>query len=1495
MPCRLFATLLCLLCGQAFAIAIEYHVHPSGADGNPGTNALPFRTVQRAVNAAQAGDVVTVAEGVYRETVTTPRSGANGQPIVIRAATGARVVVSGADVLAGWQPAPGMDAVWTVPMAGTLGDGEQVFVDGVMMNWARWPNSGLDPLRPVETTADNATLNTFPNAGSFADATFNDSECNFPSGFWDGARIVSPLGKGWLVKHGTVTHSEPGSIQFSFHRLATGTTVSATYDPAAGNTFYLCGKLHALDAPGEWFHDAATSRLYLRTPESDAPANHLVEAKRRDLAFDLRGRSDIQLQGIGLFAARILTDSASARLEIDGMEARYVFHTNYVANISFGTHMSDSGIILAGTEHVLRNSEIAYSAGNGVTLLGSGHRIDNCRIHNVDYIGSDASAVNTGLSGEVTNCEISNSTFHDAGRSLLVIRRLASSRIHHNLFHRSMLRTTDGGGIYTYQHDGVNTEIDHNIVRDTTGDDATIYLDNGSSSFRMHHNLLFGVFESGIFLNTPSPNNLVFNNTLVTVQSSMGGGGSADGSELRNNICTGPIGIPSGATLSNNIASTTNPLFTDPSALDFTLSAASPAVDAGMVLPPYTDGFIGAAPDIGAFEFGATPWTAGSSNIPSPSPTNLTATVDITGNILVAWTTPVSGARPLYLERAPTGGRFAPLATLAAGSTSYLDAAPSALTTYTYRIRQGDGLFGAYATGKPDLKIWEKIEAESHNASFGISTSTVLGGCDNNDWARYNAVNFSEPIGSVTFRLAAPTSGNRIEVRLGSTTGTLIAELFTASTGTSFGTYAEQTATFAFAPTGNQDVFIVFKGGFGICNLDWFRFNPVTPLAAPAGAGNSLSAALSGTSSIRVQWTSGGGVENGWQVERSTDGAEFATLSVLPVGATSFDDADLSFGGMRAYRVRAISRQGSSPWSDMAVYALRPMGAGETAVTALTSLTARVTWTVDAPLSSSVSVIERSQSSGGPWTEVGRVPAAALLSGHGTFDDALPVPSVAYYYRVMIEEPNPAGSVIRPAFAQVVALNTANRVPVAIADAFNGAFGDFPTTLAVLSNDTDADGDSLTIAAVTQGAFGTVTFTATQIIYTATAGFPGADAFSYTVRDQFGGTASTTVSLSGPAAITSLIVDNNDAGGVTKTGTWTNSTSAAGYIGANYWHDGNSGKGTKSVKFDLNVAEAGQYRLFGRWSADTARADNVPVAVQHDGGIANVTVNQKLNHYQWVELGTWQLGANLPNSLTISNAATNGFVIVDAYRLVLVPGTNTPLAPANFTASVVSSSVIALTWTDRANNETSFILEISTDGGASWTPLVTLPTNATGFTHSGRPPAASYLYRLRATSDVGSSTPVQAGATTWSLAQQWRFDHFGTTAITADTADDADPNHNGIKNLLEYALGGDPVGSTTGSGILPQIGRSAGNTLQINFSRFLDRTDLTVTVYAADSPAGPWTPIARSTAGSAFVVLEPGTGVIENGTGDIGSVTVSDFRPVDPAHPKRFMRLGAAR
>jgi len=82
------------------------YVAPNGSDGNAGTNpSQPLKTIQHAADISEAGDLVSIAAGIYYEDVHVSTSGTDTAPIVFRGSAGA--IVDGAD------PAIAAGVSWT--------------------------------------------------------------------------------------------------------------------------------------------------------------------------------------------------------------------------------------------------------------------------------------------------------------------------------------------------------------------------------------------------------------------------------------------------------------------------------------------------------------------------------------------------------------------------------------------------------------------------------------------------------------------------------------------------------------------------------------------------------------------------------------------------------------------------------------------------------------------------------------------------------------------------------------------------------------------------------------------------------------------------------------------------------------------------------------------------------------------------------------------------------------------------------------------------------------------------------------------------------------------------------------------------------------------------------------------------------------------------------------------------------------------------------------
>src|SRR5205807_1474585 len=86
---------------------------------------------------------------------------------------------------------------------------------------------------------------------------------------------------------------------------------------------------------------------------------------------------------------------------------------------------------------------------------------------------------------------------------------------------------------------------------------------------------------------------------------------SMPGTVFKNNIFTRSVKIAGNASEANNLYADADARFADAADGDFTLKSSSPAIDRGATISPYTNGYAGAAPDMGALEYSKPAFSAG--------------------------------------------------------------------------------------------------------------------------------------------------------------------------------------------------------------------------------------------------------------------------------------------------------------------------------------------------------------------------------------------------------------------------------------------------------------------------------------------------------------------------------------------------------------------------------------------------------------------------------------------------------------------------------------------------------------------------------------------------------------------------------------------------------------------------------------------------------------------------------------------------------------------
>lgn len=213
----------------------------------------------------------------------------------------------------------------------------------------------------------------------------------------------------------------------------------------------------------------------------------------------------------------------------------------------------------------------------------------------------------------------------------------------------------------------------------------------------------------------------------------------------------------------------------------------------------------------------------------------------------------------------------------------------------------------------------------------------------------------------------------------------------------------------------------------------------------------------------------------------------------------------------------------------------------------------------------------------------------------------------------------------------------------------------------------------------------------------------------------------------------------------------------------------------------------------------------------------------------------WRVRASHPNGDSAWSA--------EATATTLTPGV--PAAPTDLVAMGVAPDAVQLLWTAPTGSVTGFRVE--RHDGQTWTLAAALEgADHAGYLDGGRVAGATYAYRVASVNNQGTSawSNLAATSTPPSLRpfEVWSQDYF-TPAERVDAQISgplADPDGDGWPNLLEYALGRDPLAVEASALVLPALGGAEGSYPTFTYRRRIGATSLTYTVQWAAGLTGPW-------------------------------------------------------
>ena len=507
--------------------AAAYYVDGSNRianDGNPGTEARPFKTIGRGVQSLQPGDTLLIKAGTYRETVILTRSGTQAYPIRIRAYPGdeGKVIINAAEPVTIWRKCTGpgdcagnpyWEHIYVADVAALVQSHpdsafavRQVFQHGEPLNRSRYPNAGW----------------SYPTSISDPKKTFSDSFLSKPDGYFVGS-VCHVKTAVWHLDQIPITGFSRGVVT-----LAT----SPRFEISTNFGYYITNIVGEINEEGEWAYDPAQKKIFL-WPKGDV-VEGVEFTYRRYCIRTYHGTSwnivrgltmrNAYTYGIWLYRANDMT-----------IENNTIDHT-----FTFGIYLQSTGGICNNNQ--ILNNTVRHSCFRGISVGGDA---SYCRVEGnyvyatgVEHYGDDLMhGPSHGIYISGPFAKVYNNRIDRTGYTALYLDGHTLGReVSCNYITNVALALSDTGGIYmgSFYEGPEKDHIHHNIIEDVigclsmdrkydkglpvtierySGAAPGIYIDEEGNNRIIEQNTVIRSRMAGVFLHW-APSNLIQKNTL---------------------------------------------------------------------------------------------------------------------------------------------------------------------------------------------------------------------------------------------------------------------------------------------------------------------------------------------------------------------------------------------------------------------------------------------------------------------------------------------------------------------------------------------------------------------------------------------------------------------------------------------------------------------------------------------------------------------------------------------------------------------------------------------------------------------------------------------------------------------------------------------------------------------------------------------------------------------------------------------------------------------